>query len=107
MCSPRAAEPYSTTDCRAAPYAARNCATSSSSVIRAMGHQDPLEPPPLKPPPPPKPPNPPPPPPPPNPPPPPKPPPPHPPPPIGRKMGRQPRRRRPRPPPSMERMTNS
>src|SRR3954468_21939786 len=63
--------------------------------MRAMRHQDPLEPPPLKPPPPPKPPNPPP--PPPNPPPPPKPPPPQPPPrppPIGKKIGRHPRRPR-------------
>src|SRR4029079_16063836 len=73
--------------------------------MRAMGHQDPLEPPPPKPPPPPNPPNPPP-------PPPPNPPPPHPPllhtpprpPPIGMKSGRQPRRRR---PPSIDRMKNS
>src|SRR5438128_2339742 len=80
MCSPAAADPYNTTDWRPFPYAARSCETSSSSVIRAMGHQDRLEPPPPNPPPPPP-----------------------QPPPIGMKMGKQPRR--PRPPPSMERIT--
>src|SRR5205823_3321013 len=111
MCSPAAAEPYSTTLLRSAPYAARSCATSSSGVIfamrRSVDHQSRPAPPPPNPPPPPKPPKPPKPPPPPPPPPQLPPPPPHPPrippppqpPPIGkgrkRQPGPQPRRRRP------------
>src|SRR5579885_3671672 len=114
MCSPAAADPYSTIERSAVPYAARSCETRSSSVMRAMRysspgrrHHDRLEPPPLKPPPPPKPPNPPPPkpPPPPNPPPP-HPPPPQPPPPNGKKIGTHPQPRRPRPF-NAERMTKS